>query len=434
VSTALWLILFVVATIPIAARLKRGEPQILYTWPWERLIDFIHRAAYHVNWRRYGDMALTLVVGPLLAWRVIRYRRDSLLFFFGYVSFLFFVLPAIGGDSLPQASLLSAAFVTLFGFGGYALALIGITAYSIVLGYAAGIHPQPGIGPALPGVSVGGFTIPLVEGIVALVIALLVHEGAHGVVAVRENIPVRHGGIITLGLLPIGAYVEPDDRIFRKAPVLSRLRVYAAGPVANMLVFAIFAAMLVMLAPAAQYLQAYECAHGAGVRIIQVPQTLSVGEEYIRSSAYGILQGGDVVLEVNGRDVNCVYAFMDVLQPYREAESNAQVPLVVERDGNVFSVSIQLNRGYLGVKGVETVYRSSLPLWYHILAFILSLIHWIAFLNFMIGLVNMLPIPPLDGGYIYRDLFAELGIRRVYRVLFWTTIAILLLNVLPWFV
>jgi len=433
-NSLLWLLAFVVISIPIAARIRRSGVQIAYLWPWDWLVKKINELSYARDWRKYGDIALTLVVGPLLAWRVIKYRRESIVTFFAYVAFLFIVLPAIGGSSFISASFLNIVFVTVFGFGGYALALVGMTAYSIVLGYIQGVHPEPGLAPALPGISVGGFSIPLVEGVIALIIALFVHEGAHGVVSVRENIPVRHGGIITLGLLPFGAYVEPDEKIFKRAPVLSRLRVYSAGPVANMLVFALFAALLVAASPLASYLQSYACAHSAGVRILHVPETLSVGEAYIKSPAHGVLQSGDIIKEINGEEVNCVYQFMETLAPYRESESNAVLPLTVEREGNVFTVEIPLNRGYIGIKGVENVYPEPLPPWYHALAFLLSLIQWIAFLNFMIGLVNMLPLPPLDGGFIYQDLLGELGWKQAYKFVFWLTITILVINVLPWFV
>jgi len=433
-NSLLWLLAFVVVTIPVAARIRKSKLQIVYMWPWNWLVRKINELSYAHDWRRYGDVALTLVVGPVLAWKIIKHRRASLIAFFVYVVLLFVLFPTIGGSSFISASLLNLAFVTLFGFGGYALALIGMTAYSIILGYLTGVHPEPGIAPALPGISIGGFSIPLVEGIVALVIALLFHEGAHGVVSVREKVPVRHGGLITLGLLPFGAYVEPDETIFRRASPLSRLRVYSAGPVANMVIFAVFAAILVAASPLASYLQDYECAHSVGVRILEVPESLSVGDEFIRSPSYGVLEAGDVILELNGEDVNCVYRFMEVLAPYRESESNATIPITVDRDGNVFTVNITLNRGYIGIKGVENVYPEPLPLWYHVLSFILSLIRWIAFLNFMIGLVNMLPLPPLDGGFIYRDLFNELGLKRVYGVVLWLTVGIIIINILPWFI
>lgn len=434
-NSLLWLLFFIAVSIPIAARLSRDRKQkIIYMWPWGWLVRKITELSVWRHWRLYGDIAIALVVGPILAWRFIEYRKQALVAFFGYLLFIFVLLPAVGGSTFLGSSLFNILFVTVFGFGGYALLLVGVTAYSIILGYFSGVHPSPGLAPALPGVSVGGFQIPLVEGVLALVIALLVHEGAHGVVALRERIPVKAGGIITIGLLPIGAYVEPDEMLFRKARTISRARVLSAGPVANLVVFTVFAMLLVAMSPISQYLSAYDCAHSSGVRILEVPETLDIGDGVIKSPSYGVLEAGDVILEMNGQEVNCVSQFFEILAPIRESEGNVSLPITVLRDGNEFNVSIVTDRGYIGIRGVENVYDAPLPFWYHVLSFIFSLISWISLLNFMIGLVNMLPLPPLDGGYIYHDLLEDLGLRRVYRFVLWLTIAILVINVLPWFV
>ncbi|MDN5358621.1 MAG: hypothetical protein PWP76_464 [Candidatus Diapherotrites archaeon] len=434
-SALLWVLLFVVLSIPVAARIRKTRPNVFYMWPWDGLVRMITRLSTVFDWSLYGDVALTLVVGPLLAYKFIRHRKESLAFFFIYVSFLFLLLPAIGGGtSLIGPSLANLLVVTLLGFGGYALLLVGSSALAIVHGYLSGVRPSPGIAPALPGVSVGGFQIPLVEGIVALIVALFVHEGAHGVVSLRERIPVESGGVITVGLLPIGAYVEPKESVFRRAPVLSRVRVLSAGPVANLLVFALFALLLVASLPLADYLTRYDCSHSMGVRILDVPETLEVGGKYIKSSAHGVLQPGDVIVEINGVEVNCVNQFMDMLLPLQEEEANVSLPLLVLRGGEELNVTVTTNSGYLGIKGVENAYETPLPFWYHALSFLLSLLTWVAFLNFMIGLVNMLPLPPLDGGFIYRDVLGSLGAERLYRAVLWLTVTILVINILPWFV
>ncbi|HID09002.1 TPA: RIP metalloprotease, partial [Candidatus Micrarchaeota archaeon] len=106
----------------------------------------------------------------------------------------------------------------------------------------------------------------------------------------------------------------------------------------------------------------------------------------------------------------------------------------VLRDGEELNVSITTEKGYIGIVGVKNVYKGALPLWYYVLSFLISLFSWVAFLNFMIGLVNMLPLPPLDGGYIYMDLLEKMGLQPAYRFILWLTITVLIINVLPWFV
>ena len=429
-----WVLLFVICTVPVASYIRREKRlRILYMWQWDWLVRKIVELSSRAPWDVYADVAVTLVVGPLLSWRFIKHRKQAVLAFFGYVLFTFVLLPALGG-SFVGSSLLGAVFVTLFGFGGYALFLVGATACNIVLDYLSGGQPSPGIAPALPGVRVGSVYIPFVEGVIALIVALIVHEGAHGVVAIRERIPVKSGGLITLGLLPIGAYVEPDEAVFRRAGALSRARVLSAGPVANLLVFALFAALLVFATPLSNYLSTYACAVSSGVRIHDVPPTLDVGGGVIESPAYGTLMPGDVIREINGNSVNCVTEFFKVLAPLREAEANVPLELKVLRDGKELNVVINTEKGYIGIVGVENAYGAPLPLWYRAAALLISILSWVAFLNLMIGLVNMLPLPPLDGGHIYKAIFEELGQPCAYRLILWLTIAILVVNVLPWFV
>ena len=434
-NSLLFLLFFVLLTIPVASRLRRdGNQKIIYLWPWKWLVEKIVELSARARWDVYADVAITFAVGPVLAWRFIKHRKPALLSFFGYLLTIFAIVPALGGTTIFGQSIFGAAFISLFGFGGYALFLVGLTAYGIILDYITGGQPSPGIAPALPGVRIGGIYIPLVEGVVALIIALIVHEGAHGVVAIRERIPVKAGGIITLGLLPIGAYVEPDETLFRQAGRLSRARVLAAGPMANLVVFFLFTALLLLAFPVSEHLSAYACTSSSGVRILDVPKTLDVGGNVIDSPAHGILMPGDVVLEINGSPVNCVSEFFEVLSPVRDAKANVPLDLLILRGGEELNVSIHTEKGYIGIVGVENVYESALPLWYQALAFIISLLSWIAFLNFMVGLVNMLPLPPLDGGHLYRDLLEEAGMLPAYRILLWLTIAILVINVLPWFV
>ena len=77
--------------------------------------------------------------------------------------------------------------------------------------------------------------IPLYYGIIALIIGIIVHEFSHGILAFVGNLKVKSLGILML-VIPIGAFVEPDDKELKAAPRLKRMRVYAAGPTMNIVV------------------------------------------------------------------------------------------------------------------------------------------------------------------------------------------------------
>ncbi len=388
------------------------EGRVVYLIPSERFKRLIYRASTWIDWKTFGDIALAVIMGPLAFKKVERKRW--------YILFLL-LAPFI-------ARSVNEFFPYLFmGASGLALYYLFASALSILYGYLHGIHPAPGVGLLIPGLSIGPFRVPLVEGVIALLIALIVHEGAHGCVAVRRNIPITRAGVILLGFLPIGAFVDPSEHIFRKKNPVHRLHVLAAGPFANIVVGVAFFVLLFLLAPLSSAVLNYECTYGEGARILSVPKTLEIdGKEYV-SPAYGILKDGDVVIFFEENRIHCASQLLDALSPFREREENATVSLVVLRGGVEKHVTITLNKGYLGVQGVETV-LSSPPLWYYCAVFLISLVWWIAIVNMMIGIVNALPLPPLDGGQMFGIVYP-----RAASLLTALTLALLVINILPWF-
>ncbi|HJJ39479.1 MAG TPA: site-2 protease family protein [Methanocorpusculum sp.] len=69
----------------------------------------------------------------------------------------------------------------------------------------------------------------------SLVLALIIHEGGHGILSRVENIRVKSTGLLAL-VIPIGAFVEPDEDDVEKAKLGTKLRMFAAG-ITNNLVF-----------------------------------------------------------------------------------------------------------------------------------------------------------------------------------------------------
>jgi len=92
--------------------------------------------------------------------------------------------------------------------------------------------------------------IPFVWGWIALLVTMVVHEFAHGILSRVEGVRIRSMGIVALFLAPIAAFVEPDeDELFGtkdKPPIVSkgaRIRILSAGVIANFIVAAIAMAL-----------------------------------------------------------------------------------------------------------------------------------------------------------------------------------------------
>ena len=92
------------------------------------------------------------------------------------------------------------------------------------------IKPQQMLG--IPGVNP---VIPLWYGIFGLAVAMFVHEMAHGVLTRVGKMPIKSLGLLYL-VVPIGAFVEPDEEELAKVGKARRSRVFAVGPATNIIV------------------------------------------------------------------------------------------------------------------------------------------------------------------------------------------------------
>ena len=96
------------------------------------------------------------------------------------------------------------------------------------------------------------------EIVAGLGVAMVVHEGAHGLVCRVENIDIESMGLVFFALLPVGAFVEPDEEATQQASRGARARMFAAGVTANtvltVVVFALlFGPVVGAISPAAGY-------------------------------------------------------------------------------------------------------------------------------------------------------------------------------------
>ncbi len=75
-----------------------------------------------------------------------------------------------------------------------------------------------------------------VDILVGLVVGLVVHEGGHGLLCRVEDIEIESMGIALIALIPLGAFVKPDEESQRAADRGGQTRMFAAGVTNNFLV------------------------------------------------------------------------------------------------------------------------------------------------------------------------------------------------------
>lgn len=92
------------------------------------------------------------------------------------------------------------------------------------------VKPEYIIG--IPGVNP---LIPIWYGILALAVAMIVHESAHGILSMIAKVKVKSLGLLLL-VFPIGAFVEPDEDKLAEVSKKKRSRMFAVGPATNIII------------------------------------------------------------------------------------------------------------------------------------------------------------------------------------------------------
>ena len=96
--------------------------------------------------------------------------------------------------------------------------------------------------------------LPLTYGILALFIAMVVHEMGHGIQSRANNCEVDSTGLL-YGVIPWGAFCEPNEEQLSKLPRRPQMDIYSAGISINTFVAAISIVLMLLLlsgiAPAA---------------------------------------------------------------------------------------------------------------------------------------------------------------------------------------
>lgn len=127
------------------------------------------------------------------------------------------------------------------------------------------------------------------EIIIALVIGIIVHEGGHAIYCKLGNINIKSTGLIFAALIPLGAFVEPDEEEQFDADIPDQLRMYAAGIMNNYAVFVLCTILLVIIVSTL-----ITPISGAGIgQVINNSQADDIG-----------LQNGDVITHVNNQKIN----------------------------------------------------------------------------------------------------------------------------------
>ena len=317
---------------------------------------------------------------------------------------------------------------------------------------------------AIPGLNP---MIPLGWGAMAFIVALVIHEFGHGLLARAHGMRIRAFGLLQLGPLPLGAFAEPQYEELHRAPRRERMRMFAAGPATNL--FAAFVCLLILGGLAGQVVSTTPHPHVRGL-------VVDGGAE-----AAG-MQPWDIIIAINGSEVIGLEGFRDELNLY---SANETILMEVQHeDGQVETLSVVLGDKYLyyqdlgwtektleameiqpedpflgveglgaGTEGIDRLAGPFSPRFeggmlikgiyapFHILTimivpfqlqgvsmypmeeamltaaddglgamlgtggimFMINFFFWLMWVNILLGFTNLIPMVPFDGGHLFKD-------------------------------
>ncbi|UCG89688.1 MAG: site-2 protease family protein [Candidatus Heimdallarchaeota archaeon] len=284
---------------------------------------------------------------------------------------------------------------------GLGILIVGLSIFTINIPLffqptADGTTTAIGVTPVIPGITVSFQTLPYF--IVAIMIGAIAHEFAHGIAARVEDVDLKSTGIFIF-LVLFGAFVEPDDEILAQKSRRSKVRIMAAGALANMVVAGIV--ILILIIPIGFPLLITPLYHSEpnGALIIE-----TIPEE---PASLADMKAGYAIIGINS---STGYAKILSASDFREYVNSSVLPnqtLIFHFASGRDPITLETvereddeTKGYIGIRTWEYFepryfYPSPLvnlfPYW------TLNTLLYIFMINLMLAIMNLLPIPFLDG-------------------------------------
>ncbi len=229
--------------------------------------------------------------------------------------------------------------------------------------------------------------------VIGIFSVMIPHEFSHGIASRISGIRIKSLGWLLLLFLP-GAFCEPDEKQLKKAGWKTKMKVYAAGSFANM----IFALPFLLISVLIFSVLFYDPCLAYTSNIEGYPMALSGASSCIFS--------------VNGVSTTTpeeMSAVLSAIQP-----GSSAIVMTMNGTYNITTVARPdgVNGSFIGISGPyysmhPMIYEAFLPI-AGPLVLIGFVSTWIFFLNMGIGMINLLPIKPLDGGLIMEEVIVKL--------------------------
>jgi len=295
----------------------------------------------------------------------------------------------------------------------------------------------PGVNEFIP------FTIAVLVG---LFLTLVVHEFGHAILCRVEDIRVKSTGIL-FAVVPIGAFVEPDEEEVEKASRRSKIRMYGAGIVNNLVVALICLILLILLMGMATP-NSVPMVYGVymdypaemaglppdsliseinGIPVESVSEIGTILEKTVPGEdiTVGVMYQGErltytLTLAEWPQDLNtgATSGFMGISYYTPAATKEVFDRYIVSPVGPLFLLYLPINSVIegdslqMGILAFDTSYASVWDVPFKGFWGLVQIVFWTFWFNLAVGTFNALPFIPLDGGYIMQEGITGIFERR----------------------
>jgi len=277
----------------------------------------------------------------------------------------------------------------------------------------------PALAPVLPGIQIlpGLPVLGFWHWIITILIVAAIHEFSHGIFARFYKIKIKSSGFAFLGPI-LAAFVEPNENQLKKKTKKQQLAVFSAGPFSNIVTGALLLLLIPLIfAP-------------IGAAIAQ-PDGLIIQDIQENSSAYDAgIEAGTKIIGLNEVSTLNSISFFNEFQ-----DSNGS--FILNTDKGDYEI-IPNGENKLGVTLAETLKpkENINPFFLSVYLWIQVLLKWLFMISIGIGLFNLLPLGPVDGGRMFYTglLFFikdEKKVKSIWNYVGLTCLALIVINLLP---
>ena len=213
----------------------------------------------------------------------------------------------------------------------------------------------------------------------------------------------------------------------------AQLSVLSAGPFSNILLgFLVLVLVIFILSPIASSMTEY-----SGMEIITINKSLPISNTTLKE--------GDVILKINNETINSRTDFTNSLDKYSPNDIiyittiNSTVPVKLGENSKNSSkplLGVSTSEHNMGIKKEIKEKYLFLP---DVFFWFFKLIFWIYLISVGVGLFNLLPLGPVDGGrmfyvaalYVTKD---KLKAKKMYTYITLICLTLIFINLLPYII